>query len=164
MRNSILSRPLRPPSRINDESSETQLQKDERLLRARRERAAMIDETMRHLHLNDKPDIEAKLKLFEENKHCFHEHQQLSAEAEAAKRDYEEKLRQEVAEREQQDLLRAMSSKERKRIEARTFMEENKRLADERHKRQLEEKIRDQSLDRENNAAQAIAFSQRRLR
>ncbi|CUI15339.1 Hypothetical protein, putative [Bodo saltans] len=164
MRNSILSRPLRPPSRINDESSETQLQRDERLLRARRERAAIIDENMRKLHLADKADIETKLKLFEENKNCFEEHQQFSAEAEAAKRAYEEKLRVEVHDREQQELARAANSNERKKAEARSFMEENKRLAEEKHKRQLEEKTRDQSLDRENNAVQSIAFSQRRLR
>lgn len=164
MRHSILSRPLRPPSRINDETVETEFEKSERLLRGRRDRANATEETMRALHLGDKADPQAKMRLFEENKHCFEEHQHHSAEAHAAERDYEENLRREILEREERELQYAASSKERKRQEARAFMDENKRLAEEKHKRLLEEKLRDQSLDRENIAIQDATFSHRRLR
>lgn len=164
MRNSILSRPLRPPSRINDESSETQQEKDERLLRARRDRAAAIDDFMKHMHLGDKPDVETKLRLFEENKSSFEEHQHFTEDARAAQREYDEKMSREVIHRDQEEQLKAASTNDRKKAAARAFMEENKRLAEEKQKRLNEEKLRDQLLDRENNSVQAAAFSQRRLR
>jgi hypothetical protein len=164
MRHSILSRALRPPSRINDETIETEFEKNERLLRARRDRAIATEENMRSLHLGNKPDPEAKLKLFVENKNCFEEQQHHISETQASERFYEEKLRQTILEREQSEIQRALAEKERKRLEARVIMDENKRLAEEKHKRQTVEREKDQLLDRENNAVQAAAFSQRRLR
>lgn len=165
MRGSILSRPLRPPSRINDESIDAEFQKSVQREEARRLKYSVLDESMKKMHIAaDKPDIETKLRLFAENKQVYQEHQHHVLQSEHAARQEEERLAQKLLEHEQEEVRKYTSEKQRKQEEAKRIMDENRRLAELRKQSHAETKEREHALERQNLSVLEAAYSQRRMR
>lgn len=163
MRGSILSRPLRPPSRANDESGDSQFAKDQRLLEGRRARIIEHEESLRRLRLEN-PSPALKNEILEENKAALELHRQVTQQQEEAKRRYEQSAEAEAQRMNEAANEAAANAKREKLLAAQKMMEENRLAAEAKKRAAAEEAARTHALERQNAQFMNEAYRRRSLR
>ena len=157
---SILTRPVKAPGRVNEESVDAQFEKEQALLNAKRQRLASSEESLRRGHA-DKRSAEEKLQLLNESKAIYDEHKTIHDENERRRAELEALALRERLAREQAEVDGQVRLKQQQQQEAREVMEANKRLADERRERERQDKLRAHLQDRVNLAIQQEALEKR---
>ena len=163
MRGSILTRPLKASSRINDETVDDQFRREQAMLELKRQKYIDREENLRS-HIQGSRSIAEKLALLEVNRETFENHVSVAREHTSAERRREAAALEELHRREAEAASREHQKKISKMIEAKKIMEENLALNELRKKMAKEQLEHERELERANIQIQLSRFQNRTFR